>query len=93
MQHKLPFTFANKSCSCDVYLDITPDSRFVFIALLNPELVDKFGTYVTIETDFEQCLPRADDYDELVELRQAVFNSVKILPEFIAAKESTFVAA
>lgn len=83
------FIFRNKQYSCSIYVDsATVPPFYVFIDLLDKELVDEFGKELTIKTDFETRLPRQDDYPELVELRQCIFNAIQANPEFITAKNN-----
>lgn len=58
----------------------------MFAVLQDKELIDEFGDEVTIKTDFNARLPKNDDYTELIELRQAVFNAAKNQQQFIATR-------
>jgi len=83
---KIPFLFRKKSYTCTVFIDISDDPCFIFILLNDVGLVKEFGEDVTIKTDCVQILAKADDYAELVELRQAIFDIVKGTPEFMVVK-------
>lgn len=87
MDLEIQLPFRNKLYRCTVYIDISEDPCFVFIVLIDDELVIEFGEDVTLETDCVTLLPKADDYTELVALRQAIFDVVKTLPEFSVAQK------
>ncbi len=86
MELNVQFKFRNKRYSCSAFIDTSADPCFVFIILEDKALIKEFGEEVTLKTDCEKLLPKADDFAELVELRQAIFVAVKKLPEFIDAK-------
>lgn len=88
MHNSVSFSFRNAIYHCRVFIDSTMEPYYVFIDLLDKELIEMFGPEVTIKTDFEQRLPKRDDYPALVELRQAIFNAITAIPEFISAKLS-----
>ena len=67
-------------------MDIAADPCFIFVMLIDKELIEEFGEDVTIKTDCETILGRIDDYAELIELREAIFNVFKTTPEFMAAR-------
>jgi hypothetical protein len=54
---------------------------------VDKSLIKEFGDEITIKTDCKQRLPKKDDYPELIELRQAIFDAAKTTPAFLAAKE------
>lgn len=91
MDIALPFPFRNKMSSCNCYVDISADPCFVFVALIDQELIREFGTDVTIKTDCIRILPRQDDYPALTELREAIFNVFQTTPEFMVAKNRRMV--
>jgi len=64
------------------YLSFEDDPCFIFIDLLSIPLIEEFGREITIKTDCDEVLPKKDDYDALVELRVAIFEALKISPEF-----------
>ena len=86
MNSIVQFSFRNKVSSCNVFIDSSEDPCYVFAILLDQDLINEFGDEVTIKTDCEKRLPKKDDYAQLVELRDAIFDAVKTIPEFIAAK-------
>ncbi len=87
MDINVEFLFRHKNYCCDIYIDTSEDPMYIFIQLHDTKLIDRFGTDITIKTDFEQCLPFHDDfYPDLIELRTAIFDTVKTIPESIAAK-------
>ena len=87
MHLNIQFTFRNKGHSCNTYIDTTAHPCFIFVILADKELINEFGDEITIKTDCEKRLPKKDDYPELVELRESIFNVVKAIPEFIAVKK------
>lgn len=87
MDLTIQFPFRNKLYSCIVYMDIADDPCYVFIMLSDKELVKEFGEDVTLKTDCVRLLDKTDDYPELVNLRQAIFDVVKTTPEFTVAKD------
>ena len=87
MNSNVQFSFRNKVYSCTIFIDSSEDPCYVFVILLDHNLINEFGDEITIKTDCEKRLPKRDDYAQLVELREAIFDSVKTIPEFIAAKK------
>jgi hypothetical protein len=57
------------------------------VILQEDDLIIEFGEEVSIKNDLENLLPKKDDYPELVELRQAIFNAIKRKPAFLFMKE------
>ncbi|GAA4746246.1 hypothetical protein [Flavisolibacter ginsenosidimutans] len=82
----VPFTFRSKPSVCVIYIDIATTPSFIFIDLKDEELIREFGEEITIKTDFNGRLPKQDDYPALVELRDAIFTSLKALPAFITKR-------
>lgn len=81
------FIFRNKEYSCSIYIDSGSEGPFyVFVDLLDKELINEFGDEVTIKTDFKIRLSKQDDYPAIAELRQAIFNAIQTNQEFITAK-------
>lgn len=80
------FIFRGKSYDCNTYIDHSIDPCFVFVEFRDPELIRKFGKELTIKTDFEKLLPFGGREPELAELRQAIFETLQVHPEFIHAK-------
>ena len=87
MDLNIQFTYRNKNYSCSIYIDSTAYPCYIFVILTDRELIKKFGDEITIKTDCEKRLPKKDDYFELVELRESIFNAVKTMPEFMAGKK------
>jgi hypothetical protein len=79
----VPFIFRNKPSSCTIDIDSSTSPCYVFACLNDQELIHEFGEEVTVKTDFTRRLPKKDDYPALVALRDAIFNAIKDLPEFI----------
>ena len=87
MELALQFFYRNRTFSCNCYMDIAADPCFIFVILIDKELITKFAEDVTIKTDCETIHIRIDDYAELIELREAIFQVFKTTPEFMAAKK------
>ncbi len=82
MDTVVKFLFRGKLHKCEAFIDTTAEPCLIFCLFNDKELVAEFGDEVTIKTDYKQLLPKKDDYTELVELRQAIFNTVKNMKEF-----------
>lgn len=80
------FRFRNHARKGLAYIDTSDPPCFIFVELLDKELISEFGEDVTIVTDFERRLPKKDDYPALISLRQAVFDGLATTPEFLTAK-------
>lgn len=80
------FTFHGRLYGCSTFIDHSIDPCFVFVEFTDPELIGKFGSEVTIKTDFEKLLPFGGCEPELLELRLAIFDTLQVHPEFICAK-------
>jgi hypothetical protein len=87
MDLNIQFTHKNKSRTCNIYIDSTAHPCYIFVILTDKELIKEFGDEITIKTDCEKRLPKKDDFPELVELRESIFNTVKAMPEFMAVKK------
>jgi hypothetical protein len=88
MEETVQFLYKEKLYPCEAYIDYTEFPCFVFIILSDKGLVQEFGDEITIKTDLEKVLPRKDDYPELVELRKAIFDSVKYTGRFLQIKQN-----
>ena len=86
MDLTIPFHYKNKVYQASVFFSFDEEPCFIFVTLDNKELVKEFGEEITIKTDCRTVLPRKDDYPELKELRQSIFNSVKNTRAFELAK-------
>ena len=86
MEINVIFTFRNKAYSCTILIDSSAEPYYVFVDLLDTELLAIFGADLTIKTDFVRSLSGSDDADQLIEIRQVIFDTIKTMPEFIAAK-------
>lgn len=82
MDLTVTFYFRNKVYKALAYFSFDEEPCYIFTLLQNPELIYEFGEEITIKTDCNVLLPKKDDYTELVELRQAIFNAVKITRAF-----------
>lgn len=79
------FTFSGKKYECSTFIDHSADPCFVFVEFTDPDLIARFGAELTIKTDFEKLLPFGGRGQE-TELRQAIFDTLQVHPEFIHAK-------
>ncbi|MDP9493367.1 MAG: hypothetical protein M3P17_04300, partial [Thermoproteota archaeon] len=86
MDSNIGFTFRKKDYSCNICIDNSAYPCYVFVSFTDKDLVKEFGNELTIKTDCEKRLPKRDDYAELVEIRQAIFDAIKTMPEFLAGK-------
>lgn len=87
MDLHVPFHYRNKAFDCIINIDRSDDPCYVFIMFDNPDLIAKFGDEITIKTDFKNRLPKKDDYTDLIEIRQNIFDAIKNLPEFLMARQ------
>ncbi|MBC7947760.1 MAG: hypothetical protein H7Y42_07760 [Chitinophagaceae bacterium] len=85
MDLPIEFLFRNKRSSCIVFIDSSASPCYVFAELIDADLIAEFGKEITVKTDFNQRLPKQDDYPALIEIRQIIFTAVKRLPDFVAA--------
>ena len=84
----LEFNFRHKIHTCHINIISSGYPYFVFVHLHDKDLINEFGKEVTIKTDGETRLAKKDDRAELIELRQSIFDVIKIQPEFIAANQT-----
>ena len=82
MGSKYTFRFRNKDYIADTYFSYEDEPCYIFVTLSDVSLAREFGEDITIATDCHDLISRNDDYPELKELRQAVFNAVKDGDEF-----------
>ena len=86
METQMHFEFKNELFNCAFYIDSSEIPCYVFIELQDLQLIEIFGEEITIKTDFEKVLPKQDDYRELVELRQALFDALQKAPDFLTVR-------
>jgi hypothetical protein len=78
MDFDFSFVFRDKLRYAHAYIDYKEKPYFIFTIILDSELVEEFSQEVTIKTDFNKVLPKADDIVKgMVELRQAMFDVIK----------------
>ena len=82
----LSFTFRNKAYDCEYFVDKSAFPYFLFVLLNDKDLIKKFGEDITLKTDGDNRLPKKDDYPDLAELRQTIFDAIKTTPAFNLAK-------
>lgn len=82
MSLQISFPFRQKSYEAKIWFAFNDEPCFLFITLFEEELIKEFGGEVSIMTDGDRLLPKHDDYTELIKLRTAIFNAVKITDEF-----------
>lgn len=87
MDLQLTYTFRNQTYSAQVYFSFEKDPCYLFVILLDEELIREFTEDVSIKTDCEVVLPTNDAYPELQELRYAIFSAVIQTPEFQRQKQ------
>ena len=85
MDFEFSFLFRNKKWSCTACIDASEDPCYVFIQLKDAHLINEFGDEVTLKTDFENRLPKKDDFGELLLLRKSLFEALKDHPQFRGA--------
>jgi hypothetical protein len=82
------FSFRGKEYRCHAFIDDAEMPAFVFVDLNDEELIDLFGKEVSIKTDFQKVLPKADDIiSGIVAFRQSLFDGLILTPEFQAARQ------
>ena len=80
------FRFRGKNYPCNAFIDYTETPCFIIVLWTDKGLIKEFGEELKIKTDCIKVLPSNDDTGKLVELRQAIFNSIKIHPAFFNAQ-------
>ena len=93
MGSKYTFRFRNKDYIAETYFSYDEEPCYIFVTLSDASLIQEFGEDLTIATDCYDLISRNDDYTEVKELRQAVFDAVKNGDEFRKVKRiylSTF---
>ncbi|GAC1424964.1 MAG: hypothetical protein NVS1B13_13800 [Flavisolibacter sp.] len=88
MELEVQFIFRRESCLCRAFVDVSEYPCYIFVLLRQPKLINEFGEEVSIKNDFEILLPKKDDYPDLVELRQAIFDAIKAKPAFMFVREN-----
>ena len=86
MEIHVQFLFRAMEYSCTAIIDSSQYPCYIFTTLESPALYSEFGNDVTIATNGKKRLDRQDDFAALVELRQAMFNAIEKVPEFLAVK-------
>ena len=87
MDTDVTFYFRGKKYSCSAFIDCLEYPCFIFVLFTDNDLVREFGEEITIKTDGYVRLQKRDDSPGLIELRQAIFDVLKPLPEFAMVKE------
>ena len=88
MELEVQFTFRKESYLCSAFVDVSEYPCYIFVLLRQRNLINEFGDEVSIKNDFEVLLPKKDDYPDLVELRQAIFDAIKAKPAFMFVRET-----
>lgn len=83
----IDFIFRKKLYKGELFIEDSEFPFFVFVILRDKDLVQEFGEEITIKTDFENPLPRKDDYPEMLALRDAIFSIAKNTPVFLAKRD------
>jgi hypothetical protein len=86
MDFDLSFIFRNNSWTCLAFIDASDEPCYVFVQFKHKSLIEEFGEELTIKTDFEKRLPKKDDWGEVPQLRQAIFDALIEHPQFRAVK-------
>lgn len=79
------FIFRGKICTCSFLIDCSAYPGYIFIFLVDKEVIAEFSEEVTIKTNFIKLLSKKDNYPALVALRQTIFDAISATPECIAA--------
>jgi hypothetical protein len=82
----IEFIFRNKLYKGEMFIDDSEDPCLVFIILNDDELISEFGDEIILKTDFENLLPKRDDYPALLELRKDLFAMVRNTEAFQVKK-------
>lgn len=82
----LTFIYRNKAHDCEFFIDISEFPCLIFVVLKDKDLIEIFGDDITIKTDGCNRLTKKDDYPELIDLRQTLFDVIKTTPAFHIAK-------
>ncbi len=88
MELEVQFTFRKESYLCTAFVDVSEYPCYIFVLLRQRNLIQEFGDEISIKNDFEILLPKKDDYPELMELRQAIFNAIRAKPAFMFVRDS-----
>lgn len=80
------FTYRNNIYRCEYYIDNSEFPCLIFVLLRDEDLIVRFGEDVTIMTDGEKLLAQKDDYPELSGLQNALFDAIKMIPDFLLIK-------
>jgi len=86
MDALIDFIFRKKNCQAEMYVEDSEFPCLVFVFLHDEELQNEFGEEIVVKTDFEQLLPKMDDFPALVELRKTVFGIIRNTERFLTAK-------
>ncbi len=88
LEVKVVFCFRDRAYSCMAYVDNSEDPCYLFVILLDDELIAEFGSDVTIEIDcVSPFLRTGHAYVELCKLQQAIFDGFKNTSEYILVQE------
>lgn len=85
MEIHVEFWFRSIEYSCSAFIDSSQYPCYIFTILDDPGLISEFGSDITIATDGKKRLAKKDDYAALVDLRQAIFNAIKEVPQFLSS--------
>ena len=88
MGSKYTLRLRNKDYIAETYFSYEEEPCYIFVTLFDVALIQEFGEDITIATDCHRLIPRKDDYPELKQLREAVFEVVKNGEEFRNVKRS-----
>ena len=80
------FIYRNNIYRCEYYIDNSEFPCLIFVLLQDDALIQRFGEDVTIMTDGDKLLAQKDDYPELSGLQNALFEAIKMIPDFLLIK-------
>ncbi len=87
MDTSIRFEFEGRAFVADAFFSFDQQPYYIFMSLHDSTLIEYFGEEVTIKTDLFRVLPKKDDYPNLIELRQKMFNAIKSSQVFRLKKE------
>ena len=82
MDHLIRFIFRGKLSEARFFLSFDEKPFYIFCLISDEALVKEFGDEVNIKTDGSDCLASKNDWPELAELKETIFQAIRPLPHF-----------
>ena len=83
MENKISFFYGGSWRAATSFISLEHEGCYVFTMLEDDALIEEFGKEIDFETDLEKVIRSKVPTDKFMQLKTAILEAVKQLPEFI----------